>query len=80
MASEDEEIERITEAPAFHRKWKRESQHRPAKYLPDETEYDVMRLCVSAAGDVTKGAEWYESLPLTQVYKWLAIRIAEIEE
>lgn len=80
MEYEDAEIEQVTDADAFRRKWKHTSKHKAGRFLPDDIEYDVMRLCVSAAGDVTKGAEWYTDLPLAQVYKWLAVRLAEISE
>ena len=39
-----------------------------------------MRICVSAAGDTAKGSEWYETKPLSEVYKWLAIKLAEVDD
>lgn len=39
-----------------------------------------MRVCVAAAGDAARGADWYEGKPLSEVYKWLAIKLAEVEE
>lgn len=39
-----------------------------------------MRVCVSAAGDTATGERWYSEKPLSEVYKWLAIKLAEIDE
>ncbi len=80
MASDNDAIEEVTEARAFKRKWKRPTKHTAKRFLPDEYEYDVMLICSSAAGDVTVGAQWFETMPLSQVYKWLAIRLAQIDE
>ena len=66
--------------PAFRRKWRHTTKHSAMKYLPDDSEYKVMHICTVAAGDVVKGSMWYESKPLSDVYRWLAVRLAEVDD
>ena len=77
MESDADAVERVTQAPAFKRRFKTRTKHDASRFLPDDPEYAVMRICVSAAGDAAKGSEWYETKPLSEVYKWLAIKLAE---
>lgn len=70
----------MQDMPAFRRRFKSKSKHDASRYLADDPEYAVMRVCVAAAGDTARGAEWYETRPLSEVYKWLAIKLAEVDE
>lgn len=79
LASDDNLIEDIADAPAFRRKWKEVGKkHRPARYLPDEAEYKIMLMCSRASDNKSHARENYENVPLSDVYRWLAISTAEV--
>lgn len=80
MAREDDDIAKLTKAPAFNREFKRRSKHSSSKYLPNNDRFRVLQMCTMAAGDEYRGREWFETKPLADIYEMLAVRLANIDD